>query len=119
MVDIAPDPTVLVCNVPASDHGWVYLAIHLSPITGADLTWTLTMGYPAASEPQVEFKRSAVALPKGAQVLDWAAGVYTRLNLPAQVSPSQIAQIIIGVMTQVQHVAADEEVEITLEYISQ
>jgi hypothetical protein len=75
------------------------------------------MGYPVASEPHTEL--TAVALPEGAKVVDWAAGVYARLNLPAQASPSQIAQAIIGVMKQIQHITADEEVEITLEYISQ
>lgn len=77
------------------------------------------MGYPLSSEPLTEFRRAAITLPEEAQVLDWAAGVYARLNLPGQTSPPQIAQVIIALMTQIQRVTADEEAEITLEYISQ
>lgn len=77
------------------------------------------MGYPLSSEPLTEFRRTTVILPEGTQVLDWMAGVYARLHLPTRTGPTQIAQVIIALMTQIQHVTAGEEVEITLEYISQ
>ncbi len=103
----------LICHAPNNAQGWIHLSSHAKK-TGRS-GWKLTLGYPSDEAPPTLFERKGLHLSEDIQIIEWIAHIHSHLLLPETMKPDQIADLIIALMTQIQNIGEDEELELALE----
>ncbi len=108
---------MLICHSPHNEHAWIHLAADAS--TDADETairsWSLTCG--TGHQVPAEQLRQAVAEQVSTARYDApASGLFAIVTLPGDTPVDGIADLIIRIMFDVQHVQSPDEVELSLEY---
>jgi len=115
-----PPPPALVCHLAGEADSWIHLTAIADPpeadepliLTG----WKLMLGYPTQEPPADLLSRLSIALPAGARVDKWEAGIYASIHLPPDAPPETIAMLITNIAYRVQNVDTTQSIETALEY---
>ena len=108
---------VLICHSPHNDHAWIHLAAAANTDAGATAirSWSLTCG--TGDQELAEKLRLAVAKHVSTARYDVpASGLFAVVILPGDTQVDRIADLIIRIMFDVQHVQSADEVELSLEF---
>ncbi len=115
-----PPLPALVCHLPEREDSWIQLTAIAEPpeVDEAPVlsSWVLMIGYPSQEQPGALLARLPIALPDGASIDAWEAGVYAIIRLSPDTPVEAIARLVVGISQHVHGVDRIHSIETALEY---